>query len=160
MYFQCPICDLHIFGADNFLACLHWYGTVSSSSVCHSLATPLLCITKDFKLLYSKVAYAQEEGDGKPREGYGGGEWEGRETRRKQWTRAMIHKPWVTLTDLMMLTPMFLQTSLKTCQDRKCRQCNQRENVDYKLERINMNPKERSFIVITNTWQTLKRVTS
>ena len=27
-------------------------------SVCPSLATPLLCVTKDFKLLYSKVAYA------------------------------------------------------------------------------------------------------
>ena len=47
------------FGADIFQVFLHWWGTASSSySMCCSLATPLLNITKSFKFLYSKVAYA------------------------------------------------------------------------------------------------------
>ena len=46
------------FGTDNFQAHLHWWGKVSSCySTCPS-ATPLLCVTKDFKLLYSKLACA------------------------------------------------------------------------------------------------------
>ena len=47
------------FGTDIFQVFLHWWGTASSSySMCCSLATPLLNITKRFKFLYSKVAYA------------------------------------------------------------------------------------------------------
>ena len=59
------------------------------------------------------------------RKAWGGGKWEKGE--RKEWARAMMHKPWVTLTDLMLVTPMLLQKSLKTCLDRKCRKSNQRE---------------------------------
>ena len=47
------------FGADIFQVFLHSWCTASSSySMCCSLATPLLNITKSFKFLYSKVAYA------------------------------------------------------------------------------------------------------
>ena len=41
------------FGSDDFPACLHWQGTVSSCyRMCPSLGTPL-CSTKDFKLAYA-----------------------------------------------------------------------------------------------------------
>ena len=47
------------FGSNDFQARLHSQGTVSivATAMYPSLGMPL-CITKDFKLLYSKVAYA------------------------------------------------------------------------------------------------------
>ena len=53
---------------------------------------------------------------GRQERGMGSGECERR--KRGSNEHVMMHKPWATLTDLMLVTPMLLQKSLKTCQDK------------------------------------------
>lgn len=88
---------------------------------------------------------SEEEENWKTRERHGvaGSEREEREEG------AMMHKSWVSLTDLILVTPMLLQKSLKTCLDRKCRKYNQRENLDSKqghLRRQNQHASTRQDI--------------
>ena len=68
-----------------------------------------------------------EEENWKTIERHGMAGSERRERGRNEQGQWCTIKPWVTLTDLMLVTPMLLQKSLKTCLDRKCRKSNQRE---------------------------------